>query len=435
MITLDTKAGQDRLRSAMRCLVALAVLLVLPALPQQRKTPAWAPSFETGKNPFEVSASTYAWEVHDEGVERMLDNMQQTAGVNSVYLIALMHHEPRPLLGDRFPHNPVRGHWFAEDSRAYWHPDLSLYGRIKPQLSDNAWLRETDWLRVTVEAARKRGLKTGVEISHTPLSKDFLLSPASADLVQRDISGKPAGGRTPMGCLNNPDVEAYLLALYKDLAKNYKLDYIQTCMINFVSGDATRGGCFCPSCVAAARAEGLDLEAAKQALLKDPTPSPPRTSGRGSGAGRSRPCTGRSRTTIRTIDPKIDFRLNNFTPSARDGGLYIEDIAPCSARSGSWSIPSNTGTRRGWTARRNGWPRCAAAGPGLPVLSAVAVRAKAKPELIRQGVKIAVEAGARGSPSVTMTVRRPRCSARFGMAWPRRASPASSPSRGWKANG
>jgi hypothetical protein len=381
----------------MKKIIMLAAFLALPAFTQQRATPAWAPAFEAGKSPFEVSASTYAWEVHDEGVELMLDNMQRTAGVNSVYLIALMHHEPRPLLGDRFPHNPVRGHWFAEDSRAYWHPDPSLYGRIKPQLSDHAWLRETDWLKVTAEAARKRGLKTGVEISHTPLSRDFLLSPGSADLVQRDISGKPAGGRVPMGCLNHPDVQAYLLALYKDLAKNYKLDYIQTCMINFVEGDATRGGCFCPSCVAAARAEGLDLETAKQALLKDPNAQPHKDQWQ---AFRRRSVTSLYRKitdAIRAIDPKIDFRLNNFTRSARNGGLFIEDIAPMlgSIRimeySEQYGDPTRMPQKTQWLADVR-----QAAGPALPLLSAVAVRAKATPELIRQGVRIAVESGVRG---------------------------------------
>ena len=378
-------------------LVALAVWQTPPAFPQRKATPAWAAAFGPGGNAFEVSASTYAWEVHDEGVENMLDNMQQTAGVNSVYLIALMHHEPRPLLGDRFPHNPVRARWFAEDSRAYWHPDRSLYGRIKPQLSDTPWLRETDWLKVVMAAARRRGLKAGVEISHTPLGRDFLLSAESADLVQRDLFGKPAGGRTPMGCFNHPDVEAYLLALFKDLAKNHDPDYIQTCMINFVSGDASRGGCFCPSCVAAARAAGLDLEAAKRALQKDPNSQPAKDQWQ---EFRRRSVTALYRKiveAIRSVDPSIDFRLNNFTPAARDGGLYIEDVAPMlgSIRIMEYTEQYGDPTRMAGKTRWLADVRLAV-GPALPVLSAVAVRAKATPELIRQGVRIAVDSGVAG---------------------------------------
>ena len=118
----------------------------------------------TATRPFEVVASLYAWELHDEGVEHVLDNLQSMAQVNSVYLISIMHHEKRPFTSPTFPHNPVRKTWQAEDSRCYWHPDMSLYGRIKPQLSSFSWLSDTDWLNQLTKAARKHGLKTGAEL-------------------------------------------------------------------------------------------------------------------------------------------------------------------------------------------------------------------------------------------------------------------------------
>lgn len=36
----------------------------------------------------EISASPYAWDLADEGVERILDNLQEMTGANSTYLIA-----------------------------------------------------------------------------------------------------------------------------------------------------------------------------------------------------------------------------------------------------------------------------------------------------------------------------------------------------------
>jgi len=184
---------------------------------------------------FEVSASTYAWELHDEGIMHLLDDMQDMAAVNSVYLIALMHHEPRPYSCERFPHNPIRQKWFAEDSKVYWHPDISLYGRLKPVLSDYKWLSETDWLKVLIDAAHERGMKAGVEISHTIISNSVLMADENSDLLQITVSGKPAtkwsGDYLP--CLNNPDIQAFLVAIYTDLARNYDLDYVQTCMVNF----------------------------------------------------------------------------------------------------------------------------------------------------------------------------------------------------------
>ena len=129
---------------------------------------------KSGPRPFEVVASLYAWELHDEGVERVLDNLQSMSQVNSVYLISIMHYEKRPFTSPTFPHNPVRQTWQAEDSRCYWHPDTSLYGRIKPQLSSFSWLSDTDWLDHLTKAARKRGLKTGAELSHTLVDQDVV---------------------------------------------------------------------------------------------------------------------------------------------------------------------------------------------------------------------------------------------------------------------
>ena len=107
---------------------------------------------------FEVEAALYAWDLHDEGVEQVLDNVQGMAAVNSVYIIGLMHPERRPETSATYPHNPVRPFWLAEDARANWHFDPKRYGRIKPRPSEFAWLADTDWTRVFVDAARKRCL-------------------------------------------------------------------------------------------------------------------------------------------------------------------------------------------------------------------------------------------------------------------------------------
>lgn len=56
----------------------------------------------------EISASLYPWDLADEGIERILDNLQAMTSCNSVYLIALMHQEKRPLTDLFYPHNPVR---------------------------------------------------------------------------------------------------------------------------------------------------------------------------------------------------------------------------------------------------------------------------------------------------------------------------------------
>ena len=62
-------------------LILLSVLWVIQINAQPLK-----PS----KPDFEVSASLYPWDVHDEGINLMLDNLTGMSGVNSVYLIAVM---------------------------------------------------------------------------------------------------------------------------------------------------------------------------------------------------------------------------------------------------------------------------------------------------------------------------------------------------------
>jgi len=49
---------------------------------------------------FEVSASLYAWDLHDEGIEKVLDNLQQMSAVNSVYLVASNYSNKRSLIID-----------------------------------------------------------------------------------------------------------------------------------------------------------------------------------------------------------------------------------------------------------------------------------------------------------------------------------------------
>ncbi|MHC5034309.1 MAG: hypothetical protein ACYTFZ_04675, partial [Planctomycetota bacterium] len=222
----------------------------------------------------EIAASLYPWDLADEGVDRILDNVQELIACNSVYLIALMHHEKRPLTDFFYPHNPVRKTYCPEDSRAYWRPDPSCYGRIAPVTSERDFLKGTDWLQLLIEAARGRGMKTGVEISHTVVDKERAAGELQ-DCMQQGIYGQRLG---QVVCPNNPDVREYVSGLFADLAAHYDVDYIQTCLIPFMSGPNTGhaaatvlasvlGGCWCPSCAAKAAERGLDLEAARRALL------------------------------------------------------------------------------------------------------------------------------------------------------------------------
>ena len=346
---------------------------------------------------FEVSASLYAWELHDEGIEKILDNLQEMAAVNSVYLIALMHYERRPFTSPEFPHNPVRKTWQAEDSRVYWMPDLKRYGRIKPRMSDFDWLNQTDWLQKLVLAVRKRGLKTGVELSHTVLDldrekSDFL------DCVQLDVNGQPRTvfGRAYPLCPNNPDARAYVLNLYSELASRYDVDYLQTCILPFMPGGADKGGCFCASCAKAAKEFGFDLPKAQASLKRKPDAQPELAQWQEFRRASMARYYKTMHDGIHATRRGADLRFNDCFHGA-DWGLDLTRLKPHqdSIRVCDYSEqrgdPARMREKREWLTEERG-----AVGADFPMVSAIAVRPQATPALIGEGVKIAAEFGMNG---------------------------------------
>ncbi|NQT18065.1 MAG: hypothetical protein HQ592_00055 [Planctomycetes bacterium] len=386
----------------------------------------------------EISASLYAWDLADEGIERILDNVQEMTNCNSVYLIALMHHEKRPLTDFFYPHNPVRKTYCPEDSRAYWHPDLSFYDKtpIKPRTSERDLLKDTDWLATCIEAVRKRGLKTGVEISHTIIDKERAAGEFE-HCMQHNIYGDRI---SQLICFNNPDSREYAVSLFAEMAGRYDLDYIQTCLIPFSAGRSVRGsslpaarllgtvlgGCFCEHCARAAAAKGLDYEKIKQDLLvlADSVSNPTLEQAH----ELALLCASNtSQTAILMENPSlyewlnfrrdsltdffkevhtrshaakadIDIRLNAYiSADAELSGIDLRALKPHldSIRSSDYSEQSGDPARlefkRKWllSVRR-------AVGDDMYFLSAIGVRPKATPELIRQGVVVSAECGADG---------------------------------------
>lgn len=392
----------------------------------------------------EVAASLYAWDLLDEGCEPVMETLKETAQVNSLYLVALMHHEKRPLTDFYFPHNPKRKTYFPEDSCAYWHPHADCYrdSRIKPLTSEREEFKKTDWLETLVKAARKAGWKTGAEISHTVLDKKRAAG-QFVSVVQRDIRGTPLG---QLICPNNPDAAAYLLALFTDLVKNYDVDFVQTCLRPFEGGargvaagrgrgpSATEtvlgtvlGSCFCESCVAAAKGDGLDLRAARRAML----PLADAMTNRGDLAGahalsllrasntsvtallvqhpeildlikfRCASMTrmfARVKKTVTSIRPKVDLRLNAYIYDYWElAGIEFAALRPHLGSIRSSNYDEQSGTMDQMEHKRQFLLAVrAAAGDEIHFLSSIGIRPRATPELVRKGVRISSECGADG---------------------------------------
>jgi hypothetical protein len=352
------------------------------------------------KKSFEVAASLYAWDLHDEGVERALDNLQ-LAAVNSVYLIGIMHPEMRPMGGVTFPHNPARQTWDAEDARAYWHPQRTRYGRIQPRLSDHGWLNDTDWLRVLADAARQRGFKLGMELSHAVVDRERMLG-EYADLAPRNLQGTI----TPVGqikwllppCPNQPATQEYLLAIATDVVTNHGIDFLQSCMMAFDPALPERGGgCFCDQCMAVAPGFGVDLEQTRAVLRRDPQDAVALSQWNNFRYASVAQLYARLRHKLHALKPSAELRYNFHSRSCPYYGASLPHLRPNidSMRLSDYTEqngdPALLPAKRAWIdeTRRQ-------LGPDFPLITALGVRMKATPELVRAGVRIAVEGGSVG---------------------------------------
>lgn len=379
----------------------------------------------------ELTTGIYPWDVHDEGIETILDNLQREAGCNAAYMIALMHHEKRPLHDNYYPHNPVRKRYIAEDSRAYWLPHEEMYerSRIKPITSDREFLKGTDWLDIFVKALRSRGMRPGAEISHTPLDK-VRAKEEFADCIQRDVYGNMLGQHL---CWNSPDARAYMQALATDIVTHYEVDMIQTCSLLFAGGrgglhpllGVTLGGCFCSDCERVAKAAGLDWGAVTRTVrgwadvvsrATVESSEDMNLLGRGDSSGamlllenpdlyawmrfRCDSIVGHFKElseAIHSARPGVDFRLNTCWPRGELIGLDLARVAPFLDSVRTMDYAEQTGDvekvrRKGrWLAnvRRQ-------VGEDMTIISAIAPRAKATPELIKLGIRIVALGGADG---------------------------------------
>jgi hypothetical protein len=344
-----------------------------------------------------VGTQIRAWTIHDEGIDTILDNMQSICGINNLYMVVVMHAEHRPFQAPEFPHNPARDTWQAEDSRVTFFPDMDRYGKVKPLLSDVDWIRETDWLQLMVDACRARGLAVGAEVSHYPIPKSIIRD--HPDWQQRKMDGN--SWSTSRFCPNNPQVREYVVALFGDLAANYDLDYIQTCQHLFDRNNAVdKGGtCFCRHCIAEAKKIGFDLEAAIPKLLANPNSQPEKDTWL---KLRKHSTTEFYRLISEEIEkvrqnPKCHLRYNDTYPYRgwilEDVGMHLAEVSPYLGSLVNQDHEEQKGRPNETFSRRMAWleKNRRLIGPDMPLVCGIAPRMKATPDLVKAGIKVALE--------------------------------------------
>jgi hypothetical protein len=214
----------------------------------------------------DTSIFAFATDVHGEGLDAVLDNVQHRAGLRGITLAAV-YHDAR----DLFPHNPVRRLRFMEPGVAYFRPEPARYQGLALQPRVSRVVDDANVLADLVPAAEQRGLQ--VHAWAVYLHADWVRDPAP-DHCERTAFGDP---KLTELCPGNPEVRAYVAALTGDIAR-YGVRTIVAESLHFHPlehgyhheryflplGARTRfllGLCFCDHCLAAGRRAGCDAQA------------------------------------------------------------------------------------------------------------------------------------------------------------------------------
>src|SRR5215204_6277697 len=213
----------------------------------------------------ETSMLAFATDLHDEGLEVVLGNLQERAGVDGLTM-AVAYHDAR----DLFPHNPAHKVRYLEGGAVFFQPDGSRYEdlRLQPHVAELA--RTGDPLGDLCAAAGERGMDVNAWVVF--LHNDRL------GFTHPECATQNAFGDRYLTdlCPSNPEVRAYARALASDVAR-YEVSTILAESLHFhglshgyhheryfeelgTVGTYLLGLCFCVHCLAAAHRTGVDAE-------------------------------------------------------------------------------------------------------------------------------------------------------------------------------
>jgi hypothetical protein len=212
----------------------------------------------------------------DEGIDHCLDTLQETAGINALFVYATTyqrfgagrtakaladHGVPLPEPAER----DLTEVWFEPHERYYGGTVLRHQRLPDKQYADR------DVLAELAEPARRRGMKFYARILEGFGRSLAALFPNWTRILSVDVYGR----LSHLPCWNNPDYRRWWLSTVEDLFKSYPLDGFKFGsersgpLTNLLAG-AYHGGtvpvCFCEHCRARGRELGIRVEEAQTGL-------------------------------------------------------------------------------------------------------------------------------------------------------------------------
>jgi len=212
--------------------------------------------------------------VFDEGPERCLDNLQQTAGVNNVmvfthtFVAAGKNRHPDALADD---HGVPRRDPRTRELETVWvhhSPEVFRGQRLVPRRAAGAEYAGADVLEALAQPAAERGIAVYARLleggKNLPAQVEH-----GEEVMTVDLHGNP--GRHP--CWNHPDYAQFLTTLIGDLADQHRISGVNYGSERYGPlSDLIVWGrtpeCFCPHCVRAAADRRVDAERARLGFLE-----------------------------------------------------------------------------------------------------------------------------------------------------------------------
>ena len=203
----------------------------------------------------------------DEGVEQVLDVVQQRAHVNTLFLVTFAYNNG--LAGRQVPGYPLPDHGKQEYDHNF---QGGYYATLHPQYYKDTSFKaarapdqgDFDLLASVLPSAKKRGLKT-IAFMADNFRRNL---PNAENLLERDLDGQVIEGV----CWNNPEYRAFALGMVEDCLRSYELDGllwrseragVLSRLLAYHQG-ASGAGCFCEFCQRKARQQGINVERARQ---------------------------------------------------------------------------------------------------------------------------------------------------------------------------
>lgn len=240
------------------------------AHPSRLTRPSFSAITHNRKNLVATQVKAYAWQ--DEGIDKLLDNLQQKGNINTVFAFTFLS-EPTDVSG-RIP-LPDHGTYSKADPEiggAFYDYDLKYFAGTT--LKNFHAKQKFNVIAEVAPKMKARGMDFFAWDYNNSNANMMRLIPGFSEVAEIDVYGR----RTYSACWNNPDYRAQLTGRIESYLSGYPdqvAGIIWGCermgpLDNLIGGGwATQGiSCFCRYCRAKGREHDISIERAKEGFIK-----------------------------------------------------------------------------------------------------------------------------------------------------------------------